>query len=190
MTRQEFMSRLRRGLAGIPAHSIDEICGDYESHFTDGAEAGRSEAEVAAALGDPTRLAKELRAEVGLKRWEAERNPSSAAAAVLAVLGLATIDVVLLLPALLTVGGILLGAFVAAIGIFIGGVSMLAHSLMGRMTMGIDPMTVGLAALGLMCLGIAVAALLVPTVVGLLNLLGRYGRLHYRLLQPALEDKA
>ena len=48
MTRQEFMGRLRRGLAGIPAHSIDEICSDYETHFTDGAEAGRSEAEVAA----------------------------------------------------------------------------------------------------------------------------------------------
>jgi uncharacterized membrane protein len=190
MTRQEFMGRLRRGLAGIPAHSIDEICSDYETHFTDGAEAGRSEAEVAAALGDPTRLAKELRAEVGLKRWETERNPSSAAAAVLAVLGLATIDVVLLLPVLLAIGGVLLGFFVAAIGIFIAGVTMLTHSVMGRMTMSIDPMTVSLAALGLMSLGIAIAALLIPAVVGLLNLLGRYGRLHYRLLQPALEDKA
>lgn len=189
MTRQEFMGRLRRGLAGIPAHSIDEICSDYESHFTDGAEAGRSEAEVAAALGDPTRLAKELRTEVGLKRWETERNPSSAAAAVLAVLGLATIDVVLLLPVLLTIGGILLGFFVAAIGIFVAGITMTTAVAFGRPVAGLDPMTVILAALGLISLGIAIASLIVPTVVGLLNLLGRYGRLHYRLLQPALEDK-
>lgn len=189
MTRQEFMGRLRRGLAGIPAHSIDEICSDYESHFTDGAEAGRSEAEVAAALGDPTRLAKELRAEVGLKRWEEERNPSSAAAAVLAVLGLATIDVVLLLPVLLAVGGTLLGFFVAAIGIFIWGVTMMAAMAFGRNVAGLDPMTVIFGALGLMSLGIAIASLIIPCVVGLLNLLGRYGRLHYRLLQPALEDK-
>ncbi len=190
MTRQDFLSRLRRGLSGLPAATVTEICADYEQHFTDGAQAGRSEAEVAAALGDPSRLAKELRAEAGLKRWEQERNPSSAAAAVLAVLGLATIDVVLLLPVVLTVGGILLGAFVAAIGVFIGGVSMLTHAILGRHVMTIDPMTVSLASLGLMSLGIAIAALLVPVIVGLLNLLGRYGRLHYRLLQPALEDKA
>jgi uncharacterized membrane protein len=190
MNRQEFLSRLRRGLRGLPADTAEDFCADYESHFTDGAAAGRSEAEVASALGDPARLAKELRAEAGLKRWEAERNPSSAAAAVLAVLGLATIDVVLLLPVLLTVGGILLGLFVAAIGIFIAGVTMLTHAVMGRHIMTVDPMTVSLAALGLMSLGVAVAALLIPAVVGLLNLLGRYGRLHYRLLQPALEDKA
>lgn len=194
MTRQDFMSRLRRGLAGIPAHSIEEICADYESHFTDGAEAGRSEAEVAAALGDPTRLAKELRAEAGLKRWEEERNPSSAAAAVLAVLGLATIDVVLLLPVLMTVGGVLLGVFVAGIGVFIGGIALLTSSVIPHSgivnPMNIDPMTLGLAALGMLSLGIALTALVVPAVVGLLNLLGRYGRLHYRLLQPALQDKA
>jgi uncharacterized membrane protein len=106
------------------------------------------------------------------------------------VLGLATIDVVILLPVLMTVGGVLLGFFVAGIGLFIGGVSMLTHSMMGRMTMSMDPMTVSLAALGLMSLGVALSALVVPAVVGLLNLLGRYGRLHYRLLQPALEDKA
>ena len=189
MNRSEFLSKLRRGLSGMRLDAINEICADYESHFTDGKDAGRTEAEVAAALGDPKRLAKELRAEAGLKRWEEERSPSSAAAAVLAVLGLATIDVVLLLPVLLTVGGILLGTFVAAVGIFITGISMLMAAAFGKAVMSLDPMTVSLAAMGMMSLGVALAALVIPVVVGLLNLLGRYGRLHYRLLQPALENK-
>lgn len=189
MNRAEFLSKLRRGLRGMPSEAVNEICADYESHFTDGKAAGRSEAEVASALGDPTRLAKELRAEAGLKRWEEERNPSSAAAAVLAVLGLATIDVVLLLPVLLAVGGTLLGLFVGAVAIFIAGVAVLTSAIFGR-AMSVDPMTASLVSLGLMSLGIAIAALLIPAVVGLLNLLGRYGRLHYRLLQPALEPKA
>ncbi len=188
MNRSEFLSKLRKGLTGLPFETVNEICADYESHFTDGKDAGRSEAEVAAALGDPTRLAKELRAEAGLKRWEEERNPSAAAGAILAVLGLATIDVVLLLPVLLAVGGILLGAFVAAVAIFIAGVAVLTHTIFSR-EMSVDPMTASLVSLGLLSLGIAIAALLIPTVVGLLNLLGRYGRLHYRLLQPALETK-
>ena len=42
---------------------------------------------MAVALGDPARLARELRTEAGLKRWETERNPSAAASAVFAVLG-------------------------------------------------------------------------------------------------------
>lgn len=189
MTRSEFLNKLRGGLTGLPFETINEICADYESHFTDGLEAGRTEAEVALALGDPTRLAKELRAEAGLKRWEEERNPSAAAGAVLAVLGLATIDVVFLLPILLAVGGTLLGLFVGAIAIFIAGVAMLAGSISG-LPVTPDAMTTSLASLGLMSLGIAIGALIIPAVVGLLNLLGRYGRLHYRLLQPALESKA
>ena len=190
MTRSEFLNKLRGGLTGLPFETINEICADYESHFTDGVEAGRTEAEVASALGDPTRLAKELRAEAGLKRWEEERNPSAAAGAVLAVLGLATIDVVFLLPILLAVGGALLGLFVGAVAIFIAGVATLTSALVGGRPMSIDPMTGALVSLGLMSLGIAIASLLIPAVVGLLNLLGRYGRLHYRLLQPALESKA
>ena len=50
-----------------------------DSHFSEGRVAGRSEDEIAAALGDPVRLARELRAEAGFKRWESERTPGSLA---------------------------------------------------------------------------------------------------------------
>ena len=105
MTRDLFIGKLRAGLVGLPPATIDELVFDYETHFADGAAAGRGEAEVAGALGDPDRLARELRAEAGLKRWETERNPSAAANAVFAVLGLGAIDILVLLPILLSVGG-------------------------------------------------------------------------------------
>ena len=41
------------------------VMADYAAHFAEGMAAGRSEAEIAAALGDPLRLARELRAEAG-----------------------------------------------------------------------------------------------------------------------------
>jgi uncharacterized membrane protein len=88
MTRAEFMGRLRRGLVGMPAAAAADIAADYEIHFEDGLAAGRSEAEVASALGDPDRLARELRAEAGAQRWHQEKNPSAAVAAIFAVLGL------------------------------------------------------------------------------------------------------
>ena len=52
MNRATFMMQLRRGLAGLPQNEIDDICADYESHFADGAGHGRSEDDVAEALGD------------------------------------------------------------------------------------------------------------------------------------------
>ena len=81
MNRQAFIDRLRLGLSGLPAQAVNEAVADYETHFAEGAAAGRTEDEVAAALGDPARLARELRAEIGLKKWEETRNPTSAAGA-------------------------------------------------------------------------------------------------------------
>ena len=46
-----------------------------------------------------------------------------------------------------------------------------------------------LAGIGLMTGATAVAALLALAGIGLVNALVWYGRLHYRLLQPALEPR-
>src|SRR5271156_2226625 len=103
MTREAFIARLWEGLKGLPTATVAEIAADYNAHFAEGAAAGRSEAEIATALGDPDRLARELRAEAGLKRWESERNPAAAAGAVFAVLGLGALDLLILLPILIAV---------------------------------------------------------------------------------------
>ena len=57
MTKAEFLDTLGRRLAGLPRDEIDEMIADYAAHFDEGLAAGRSEAEIAAALGDPVRLA-------------------------------------------------------------------------------------------------------------------------------------
>ncbi|MGT2438108.1 DUF1700 domain-containing protein [Bradyrhizobium betae] len=70
MSRDDFLHILADGLAGLPAAEIDDILTDYAAHFEEARASGRTEQEVAAALGDPKRLARELRAETGLRRWE------------------------------------------------------------------------------------------------------------------------
>jgi uncharacterized membrane protein len=187
MTRQAFLARLREGLAGLPAHTITDVVADYETHFREGEAAGRTEAEVAAALGDPSRLARELRAEHGLKRWEQERNPSSAGAAVFAVLGLGAIDIIFLLPLLMGVAGVIFGVGVAVIaGFFAGGVVFAAGPFTDPPG---GPVAAMLAGIGLMSGAASVGAILTIVVIGLLNALVWYGRLHYRLLKPALEPQ-
>ena len=59
MNKREYIERLTRGLAGVGG--AEEIIAEIEGHFADGAAKGRSEDEIAAALGGPEALAREYR---------------------------------------------------------------------------------------------------------------------------------
>jgi len=185
MTRQAFMARLREGLRGVPAQIQADIVADYETHFRDGEAAGRSETDVASGLGDPDRLARELRAEVGLKRWETDKTPSGAAAALFGLLGLGALDILIMLPVIMGVGGTIFGFGIAAIAVFITGGAVFAAGPFTGMPGG--PAAAVLVGVGLMTGAAAVGALLAIVALWFVNALVWYARLHYRLLKPALE---
>ncbi len=54
----EFLKSLMRCLKHMSAQEKQDISDDYREHFEAGLEAGKTEQEVAAALGDPKQLAK------------------------------------------------------------------------------------------------------------------------------------
>jgi uncharacterized membrane protein len=188
MTRDEFLRRLNRGLAGAPADTIADIVSDYEDHFAAAAAEGRSEQEVASALGDPARLARELKLEAGIKRWEERRSPSTAWAAVIAFLGLGALDIIVLLPILLSVLGVMIGLYAACIGVFIaGGAAMVVGPFAGFPGGGIVAILFGL---GMMAISIFFGSLLSICTIWLINALLWFGRLHYRVIQPAIDPDA
>lgn len=187
MTRAEFLTRLKRGLAGMPASAIADIVADYEAHFADGLDAGRTEADVAAGLGDPERLAREQRAEQGVKRWEEAKNPSAAAGAIFAIVGLGAIDIIFLLPLLMGVLGTLFACFMAAIGVFVAGIVVTVVGPFAGQPGG--PAVAFLLGIGLMAAAVALAAVTTLLTIGLVNGLVWFGRLHYRLLKPAIETQ-
>ena len=184
MTRQDFLDRLRGGLSGLPTPALVEIITDYDAHFAEGLAAGRTEAEIAAALGDPDRLIRELRAQAGVRRWEEQRNPTAAANAVLAVLGLGAIDILVLLPIVLPVAGALLGLMVAAAALL--GVGAVMFAAGPFVIIGAPVAAVILAGLALICAGVCLGSLCAAAGIGLVNGLVWYGRLHITLLKPAL----
>jgi uncharacterized membrane protein len=188
MTRADFLARLRAGLVGLPTATAADIVADYESHFADGVAAGRSEAEVAEALGDPDRLARELRAESSAERWRQEKNPSAAAAAVFALIGLGAVDILFLLPLLMGVLGAIFGVFIALVAVFFaGGAVMVAGPFAGPPG---GPLTAILLGLGMMAASVAAGGLMTIGTIGLVNACVWYARLHYRLLKPALEPQS
>ena len=191
MNRANFLAELRMGLSGLPAQEIEETVADYDAHFSEGMAAGRSEAAIATALGDPARLAKEIRAEAGFRRWESERSAGSLVGAVIALLGLATLDLIFLVPFVCVVAAILIAMFASAVALaFAGGAVWLVALFPGMMA--VDPTGIlgsaaalWLGGIGLIAGAIGLGALtwlLLDIVVrGLVN----YARLHFRLLDSA-----
>ncbi len=188
MNRAMFLSELRMGLSGLPPKDIDETIADYESHFSEGMAAGRSETAVANALGDPARLARELKAEAGFKRWESERSAGSLVSAVIALLGLATLDLIFLIPFVCVVGAILFSMFAVAIALFFaGGAVWLLTIFPGLMVFGSTGIMGSGFALFLGGLGLIAGAVGLTALTWLLadifiRGLVQYARLHFRLI--------
>ena len=185
MTRLEFLETLRRRLAGLPEEEIDELVADYATHFADGMAAGRSEAEIAEALGDPMRLARELRAEAGFRRWETERTPASFFAVLFGFVALVAVDFVFLLPLL---GGLVLFTLIAAIvllALCVAGIVLLAKLFSWDGLFAVHSLVRKLSGLGLLGVGIGGGALLLMMIDYVVRLLGKFARLHYELLNRA-----
>lgn len=185
-TRQIFLNQLRAGLRGMPAATVEEIVSDYDAHFAEAAAHGRNEQDAASRLGDPARLARELRAEAGMKRWERERNAGAAIGAIVAVLGLATIDLFILLPMLLVTGIVVLALLTAAVCVACGGLVAAVAAFFGFMPGFAGSWLHGvLLSIGIAAGGLSATAFCLLFIIGTVNLLVRYGRLHVRAASPA-----
>lgn len=186
MTRAEFLDTLRRKLAGLPPADIDELVHDYATHFAEGLAKGRSEEEVADALGDPLRLAKELRTEAGLRRWERQRTPGSFFAVMFGFLTLVAVDFVVLLPVLLVLGFLVLLAGLAVLSLCLAGLVLMvtlggaSGGLFGEDAL--QRLFIGFSMLGF---GVGGGALLILLLDLAVQMLGRFTRLHYTVLNRA-----
>lgn len=80
MSQALFISKIREGLAGLPQSEIEEIVSDYEFHFAEARASGDSEDDIAARLGDPARLAREVRQGAGYPTLGEEAGAARSAA--------------------------------------------------------------------------------------------------------------
>ncbi|QND50420.1 DUF1700 domain-containing protein (plasmid) [Phyllobacterium sp. 628] len=185
MTRDAFLNTLRRGLRGLPTEEIEDIISDYSAHFAESGSRRRSEAEVVLALGDPTRIARELRADIGLKRFETHWSLSNLIAAAMALAGLAIVDLLLLLPLLLLAILLAVGFAAGLLAIGATGLNVIGTALLFNPG---DTLTALLARLsigaGLLSGFLGGGALLLMGLGAGIRVLGQYARLHFRLVRP------
>ncbi|PMS14990.1 hypothetical protein C0Z18_29260 [Trinickia dabaoshanensis] len=119
MKQDAFIQRLRQSLASLPKQEVEEIVADYREYIGDAIAAGRSEEDVIAALGDPDKLAREIKAQATYRQWQARRSFGNLARVVASVAGLGLLNLILLVPfiiylSLLTVGYVVSGALALA----------------------------------------------------------------------------
>jgi len=86
MTKHEFIETLSNALRTAPADAIAEILSDFNEHFEAGMLEGKSETAIAAALGDPKRIAKLYFADDAVKRARQKADFKSVFSMVFAVL--------------------------------------------------------------------------------------------------------
>lgn len=183
MTRDEFLRRLGRGLADLPPEAVASILSDYEGYFADGFQAGRSEGDLALALGDPRRLADELRLDVNARSWQSDRTLRTGVRTAAGALGLVVADVLSLLPlgiaVLLCVAGLLAASVVSLAGLFVLVSAPFDEPIGG-------PAAAILQGVGLMAGGAAGVAAFMLASLRLLDALSWYVRIHRRVLRPIL----
>ncbi|HEY1997992.1 DUF1700 domain-containing protein, partial [Paraburkholderia sp.] len=121
MKQDVFIETLRRELSSLPKQAVDEIVADYHEYIGDALAAGRREEDVIAALGDPVKLARELKAQANYRQWQKRRSVGNLIRVIVSIAGLGLLNVLLLVPFMLYLVVLTAGYLVFA-GLSIAGI--------------------------------------------------------------------
>jgi len=122
VTKDKWLERLKKGLSGLTKDEIEEIMADYNEYFYDAMEKGRTEDEITNSLGDPIKLAKQLKADSRIKTAQANMNVKNMAKAVFAIVTLSIFNIIVMVGPIMAIIGIIFGFAVAGVGILGGGI--------------------------------------------------------------------
>ena len=97
MTKDQFLNKLDVSLKGLVFNERKDILQDYKEHFEIGLEEGKTEEEIAARLGSPSAIGKELLASYHIEKVRKDMTAGNILRAVWAVIGLGFFNLVIVL---------------------------------------------------------------------------------------------
>ena len=130
MTKKEYLDRLAKELGTLSYNDVQDILSDIDGHFANGIQAGKTEDEIASALGDPSDLAKDYKDGMTfpmiLKKMEKkEQKPKAHEPTSQTVMFVLLITVFIGIPSFVTLFAIVLGIILAEIAAAVGAVALL-----------------------------------------------------------------
>jgi uncharacterized membrane protein len=130
MDKRDYLDTLARAMAGLPPATAARTLAYYEQRFVDGVNAGRSEADVAAGLDEPRKIAMTLRASAHLQSFGERATPASFGRMAVSLLGLAMFNVFMIVPAAVF-SALLLTIYACSFTFYVSGIAVTASGLAG-----------------------------------------------------------
>jgi len=161
VNKQQFLEKLAVLLKGLPEQDVKEILYDYDEHFRNGAQEGKTEEEIASKLGDVRQIANQFRASYALKIAEEKSTPVNVFRAVAMTVTLGFFNLVIVFGPYIAILGVLAGMFAAALGITVAGVVGIAAAIFSPLfweyiSLGTSRAFVFFLSVGTACLGVLI----------------------------------
>jgi len=168
MNREQFLAQLRKALGRTAETEKREILADYEEHFRAGLAEGRSEENIAKALGNPSAIGNAFRIENLADNTRTGWKLADVFRAVFASISLGFFNIIVVLGPFLGLIGVLIGMWAGVAGLAIGGIGGVAGAIAGPFLQGLlgFSMTAG-NVLFLFFAGVCTAALGVLAAIGM-----------------------
>lgn len=115
MNREQFMRSLERNLKKLRQEERQDILQDFAEHFDIGIENGKTEEEIAASLGSPQQIAKELLAQHYIKEAESTYSAGNILKAAWASLSLGFFNFTIVLGPLVALFALVFSGWVIGI---------------------------------------------------------------------------
>jgi uncharacterized membrane protein len=185
MNKQEFLSILQVQLKGIPTSELNEILADYNEHFEIGMASERSESEIAASLGNPKTIAKELKANFMVNQAKDSLTVNSFFQAFMATLGLGFFNLVFILGPFIGVFSVIVSLIIASASIAISGVAMMIMAFISP----IQPVVLIFLGIAMGCLGVILTILSYNGCVWFLKLTVKYLQANINIISNRREKR-
>lgn len=152
LTKEQFLTQLKKSLKGISSDERQDILQDYEEHFAIGLEEGKTEQQIADSLGQPSQIARELTAMHHLEKVETTATTGNVIRAVWAVIGLGFFNIVIVLGPFIGLLGVIFAGWVTGVSFVASPILVLVNAVVNVGTFQLFDLfaSIGLCGLGLL----------------------------------------
>lgn len=116
MNKEQFLKQLEPSLKRLSLDEREDILQDYKEHFAMGLKEGKTEEEIAASLGSPNQIAKELLASYHLGKVEGSMTTGNILRAIWAVIGLGFFNLVIVAGPFFALVGVIFAGWAVGVG--------------------------------------------------------------------------
>lgn len=114
MNEKQFLNQLDKAMKYLAPEERQDLLHDYEEHFAIGKEEGKSEEEIAEALGTPEKLGKEILATYHLNQAESKATSGNMMRAVWAGIGLGFFNLIIVLGPFIALASVVVAGWVTS----------------------------------------------------------------------------